>query len=164
MDNYIVINGKRAELTEEQLEKLGIKVEKKPVFTRTIDHVYYYITPSGGISCSLDDNDDYDNKAYENVNYFNDRDFAQQVAWHELLNRKLLKYAYDHDAADCDWDKSQEKKFYITRGNGTKNFYVDWAYNLKNGGDVYFNNEEVAKKVVIDVVIPFMVKYPDFVW
>ena len=29
MDNYIVINGKKAELTEEQLEKLGIKVEKK---------------------------------------------------------------------------------------------------------------------------------------
>ena len=39
MDNYIVINGKRAELTEEQLKQLGIKTSKNlwirmPWFTR----------------------------------------------------------------------------------------------------------------------------------
>lgn len=28
MDNYIVINGKKAELTEKQLEQLGIKTSK----------------------------------------------------------------------------------------------------------------------------------------
>ena len=28
MDNYIVINGKRTELTEEQLKQLGIKTSK----------------------------------------------------------------------------------------------------------------------------------------
>ena len=29
MDNYIVINGKKAELTEEQLKALGIEIKKK---------------------------------------------------------------------------------------------------------------------------------------
>ena len=29
-ENYIVINGKRAELTEEQMKVLGIKVKKNP--------------------------------------------------------------------------------------------------------------------------------------
>lgn len=29
MENYIVINGKKAELTEEQLKQLGINVEEK---------------------------------------------------------------------------------------------------------------------------------------
>ena len=28
-ENYIVINGKKVELTEEQLKQLGVKVEKK---------------------------------------------------------------------------------------------------------------------------------------
>ena len=36
MENYIVINGKKAELTEEQLVKLGIKIKKKTPFTRTV--------------------------------------------------------------------------------------------------------------------------------
>lgn len=167
MDNYIVINGKKTELTKEQLEKLGIKVEKKNPFTRTVGKSYYCIGPFGPsneLSSFFDDNDDYDNKVYNNINYFNDKDFAQQVAWHEILGRLLLRYAYSHDAADCDWDKSQEKKFYITWDNTRKKFYVDWAYNLKNGGDIYFNSEEIAKNAVSDVVIPFTVKYPEFVW
>lgn len=29
MNNYIVINGKKAELTEEQLKQLGISIEKE---------------------------------------------------------------------------------------------------------------------------------------
>lgn len=32
MENYIVINGKKAELTEEQLKQLGIEIEKKQSF------------------------------------------------------------------------------------------------------------------------------------
>lgn len=32
MENYIVINGKKAELTKEQLEALGIEIEKKDPF------------------------------------------------------------------------------------------------------------------------------------
>lgn len=140
MDNYIVINGKRTELTEEQLEQLGIKVEKENPFARQLGANYFYIQANGTIMFETDGNTSFDKIMYSQINYFKDRDFAQQVAWHELLNRKLLKYAYEHDAADCDWGKSQEKKFYITWDNARKKFYVDWAYNLKNGGDVYFNN------------------------
>ena len=34
MENYIVINGKRTELTEEQLKELGLIMEKKSPFER----------------------------------------------------------------------------------------------------------------------------------
>lgn len=34
MENYIVINGRKAELTEEQLKALGIETEKKSPFDR----------------------------------------------------------------------------------------------------------------------------------
>lgn len=164
MDNYIVINGKKAELTEEQLEKLGIKVKKETPFARNVGEAYYYIQAFNTVMIETDENTPFDTRMYNTTNYFNDKDFAQQVAYHELLNRLLLKYAYEHDAVDCNWGKSQEKKFYITWDNTRKKFYVDWAYNLKSGGDVYFNNEEVTNGAIQDVVIPFMVKYLDFVW
>lgn len=49
MDNYIVINGKKAELTQEQLEKLGIVVEKKDPFAFSEDK-YYFINAMGTLS------------------------------------------------------------------------------------------------------------------
>ena len=44
--NYLVINGKRTELTEEQLKQLGIEPEKKrknPFDKVTINHYYYLV-------------------------------------------------------------------------------------------------------------------------
>ena len=40
-ENYIVINGKKAELTNEQMEILGIKVRKNP-FERVSKNESYY--------------------------------------------------------------------------------------------------------------------------
>ena len=37
MENYIVINGRKAELTAEQLKALGIETEKKSPFDRCDD-------------------------------------------------------------------------------------------------------------------------------
>ena len=42
MENYIVINGKKAELTEEQLEKLGIEV-KDDCFKRKIGELFFIL-------------------------------------------------------------------------------------------------------------------------
>lgn len=45
MENYIVINGKKAELTEKQLKQLGINVEvnKETPFTRHPEKLYWSI-------------------------------------------------------------------------------------------------------------------------
>lgn len=50
-ENYIVINGKKAELTEEQLKQLGIEPEKKRKnpFERVTGEKYYYIDTFEGL-------------------------------------------------------------------------------------------------------------------
>lgn len=163
MDNYIVINGKKAELTEEQLEKLGIKVEKENPFTRKpYEERYYYITENGNINFYSEDGCNWDTQMYDNVNYFNDKDFAQQVAWHELLNRNLLKYAYEHDAADCDWNDTT-RKFHISFSTQDDDFVVSWICTLKDN-NVYFSDEKIAEAAIEDVVKPFMRTHPEFEW
>ena len=115
MENYIVINGKKTELTEEQLKALGIEVEKKKnnPFERRYDKDYCTISETGDINFDLDGRSICDDELYENVNYFNDKNFANQVYLHELLNRKLLKYAYDNNAEDCEWDWNGKQHYYI---------------------------------------------------
>lgn len=74
MENYIVINGKKAELTEEQLKQLGIevKVKKETLFTRHSNELYWSINATNGVVGLHDYNVDFDNALYDNVNYFND--------------------------------------------------------------------------------------------
>ena len=165
MDNYIVINGKKAELTEEQLKKLGIKVEKEIPFAKRINNgSYYYISARGIIESETEEGDCIDTCLYDNANYFNDEDFAEQVALHQLLYRKLLKYAYTHDDFADDWTDLNSPKYFISESINKNTFSVNWNYTTKHGFDVYFTSEEVAEQAIMYVVIPFMKEHPEFVW
>ena len=165
MENYIVINGKKAELTEEQLKQLGLKVEEKKnnPFERRYGNKYYKILENGSIPCDIDSQFNVDNISYKNVNYFNDSDFANQVYLHELLNRKLLKYAWDNNAEDCEWD-NQNPHYYIRRHLVSNLFYIQQNILSKNCGTIYFSAEEIAEQAIEDVVEPFIAEHPEFVW
>lgn len=173
MKNYICINGKKTELTEEQLRQLGIEVKKERnnPFNRVSDGEFYYygyidntVNKAVGTKTTFEDD-----IQFNNYNYFNDRDFAEQVMLHQLLYRKLLKYSYDNNAEDVEWNWidsscSGNRHYYIYQKPSTGEFYTDCAQVSKRLGDVYFSNEEVAIKVIKDVVEPFMKEHPNFIW
>lgn len=165
-ENYIVINGKKAELTEEQLKALGIDVEEKKEtpFTRHPKKPYWSIDATGGVARQHEYNADFDNALYDNVNHFNNHEFAQQVALHQLLYRKLLKYACENDAFANDWSDLNSVKYLISKHTRSNKIVVDFNYELKHSNVVYFTNNEVAEQAIEDVILPFMVKHPEFVW
>ena len=165
MDNYIVINGKKAELTEEQLKQLGIETKKKRnnPFNSELKNmdIFYSIGPLDVFEqyyiSSLMEN------GIKLANNFNDKDFANQVYLHELLNRKLLKYAWDNNAEDREWD-NQNPHYYIRRHLVSNLFYIQQNILSKNCGTIYFSAEEVAEQAIEDVVEPFIAEHPEFVW
>lgn len=165
MENYIVINGKKTELTEEQLKALGIEKKRNNPFNTVLNYRdnYFAITgngirPDNYISSETDDD------CILNANSFNDKDFANQVYLHELLNRKLLKYAWDNEAEDCEWDKGGNNlHYYIYFDYLFNKFMVAPTTHCKNFC-VYFSREKVAKQAIKDVIKPFMERYPNFVW
>ena len=165
MENYIVINGKKAELTEEQLKALGIEPKRKTPFDRVeVGERYFIITGYSSVNDYKDMDDEEDNIFHENANYFNDEDFANQVLLHELLNRKLLKYAWDNEAEDCEWD-GENSHWHIEKliaTNGTVFSAVeDEHYKCCTP---YFSKREIVEQAIEDVVRPFMAEHPEFVW
>lgn len=205
MENYIVINGKRAELTEEQLnslymfnrfaqmakEQFGLTItpketagetfktlfgvdfsdcsERKNPFNSELNYrdyreCYYMISPTDGIIIR-DIVDESDERSIINANSFNDKDFANQVYLHELLNRKLLKYAYDNEAEDVEWDCNSKQHYYIFFDYSDKVFSIATGISIyKNEGSVYFSKQEVAENAIEDIVKPFMEEHPEFIW
>lgn len=170
MDNYIVINGKKVELTAEQLKEqlkaLGIEdeLERNNPFGKITDYGYYYIANTDVINFTQNIDSIVDKDLHNNANYFNDEDFANQVMLHQKLYRKLLKYAYDNDAVS-DWTNPYSRKYFITKYTKKNNkIDVGWALTFKHNCVVYFNSEEVTKQAIENVVKPFMKEYPEFVW
>ena len=99
-----------------------------------------------------------------NVNSFNDKDFANQVYLHELLNRKLLKYAWDSEGEDCLWDEDGQTPHYCIYFDIKKDHFAVGANHYCRSQNIYFSSGEVAKQAIKDVIKPFMEEHPDFVW
>ena len=164
-DNYLVLNGKRVDLTEEQLKALGIVTKKNP-FERVnpdSDDKYYHIRVSGDVAGYRDVNDDADRLLYEASNYFNDKSFAEQVALHQLLYRKLLKFAYDNGFEDtAEWNGGNEH--WAIRYNSYRNEFRLYYQDGYKAHEVYFSSEEGAERAIKEIVRPFMKEHPEFVW
>ena len=162
-ENYIVINGKRAELTEEQMKVLGIEVKKNPFDRVSSDDRYYYTIVSSDVLRRVDINDRTDRRLYDAINYFSDKAFAEQVALHQLLYRKLLKFTYDNEYEDtAEWDGINEH--WAVRYNYACGMFTTYYQNACGAQEVYFSSEEGAKRAIHEVVEPFMEEHPEFVW
>lgn len=160
-DNYAVINGKRIELTDEQVKTLGI--ERKNPFDRVERYTECYcINSSNIVERSLDTHSVVDNNRYEVANYFNDEAFAKQVALHQLLYRKLLKFTYDNGFEDTVWNNKNEHWYiYYNYVNGYFDSQCNDSFKSQN---VYFSSAGAANRAICEVVMPFVKEHPEFIW
>ncbi len=164
-ENYIVINGKKIELTEEQLKQLGIEPERKRKnpFERVPEGEVYFLAGYDKTDCVREINDLIDEDLFSAANYFNDEAFAKQVVFHQLLYRKLLKFAYDNECEDtAKWDGITPH--WTIRHNDNLDEFFAYSQERYKARDVYFSSEEGAKRAIKEVVEPFMNEHPDFAW
>lgn len=162
-ENYIILNGKRTELTDEQLKLLGIERPSNPFERVDKLELYYYISGRDDICCMWDGFATEDKLHFDNANYFNDEDFANRVMLHQQLYRKLLKYSYDNDAEVTEEDlKNNTSKYYICRSY--EKFHVDCVAPAVTFGTVYFKSKEVAERAITDIIKPFMKEHPEIAW
>lgn len=105
-ENYIVINGKRAELTKKQMEQLGIEVKENKRWRANKNGGYWFVDEAGGIISFSEINSYYDNFRYYFHNYFQTKEEAETYA-HVLETEMLLKkYADEHNEkfGDCKYE------------------------------------------------------------
>lgn len=162
----LIIDGEEVQLTEEQLKVLGIEIEekRKNPFSKVVAHdTYYFIRHLGNVDEYRQANDSEDDALFNSSNYFNDKEFANQVALHQFLYRKLLKFAYDNEREDtAEWNKTNYH-YYISYSIDERRFYTNVTGSFKHE-DVWFCSRDSAKHAIKEVVEPFMKEHPGFVW
>lgn len=161
-DIKLIIDGKEIPLTEAQMRALGIEVNENPF--QSVDYYknYYYINSFGVITRTTEKRNPVSTDFQNAVNYFNDEAFAKQVALHQLLYRKLLKFTYDNKCEDLEWDGNNEH-YYIRYDYYWQYFDVEMARSCKSVG-VFFSSKEDAQRAIKEVVEPFVKEHPEFVW
>lgn len=163
-ENYIVINGKKMDLTEEQLKALGIEARKNPFERVKNGREYYCINETGEISSYWDCGDSFDNILHAESNYFSDETFAHQVGLHQLLYRKLLKFAYDNEAEDRKQWNGFRFHPHIAYDIERKQYVVCQTSSQRELNTVYFDSIESTNLAIAEVVEPFIKEHPDFAW
>ena len=162
----LTIDGKEVQLTDEQLRMLGIVPDKKRKnpFERVVDdEMYYFINYYGDVDWHREANDSEDGTLFNVANYFNNEQFAKQVALHQLLYRKLLKFAYDNECEDtAEWDG--ESTHWAIRYDDLRNEFCSYYQDGYKTRDVHFSSEDAAERAIHEVVEPFMKEHPEFVW
>ena len=163
----LTIDGKEIQLTDEQLKMLGIEPEKKrknPFEEPRFSQDYYFTNECGIGKYFYYDKNDYDyGKLRNGANVFTDKHFAEQVALHQLLYRKLLKFAYDNECEDTEeWNGGNEH--WAIRYNSYRNEFRLYYQDGYKAHEVYFSSEEGAERAIKEVVEPFMKEHPEFVW
>jgi hypothetical protein len=161
MENYIVINGNKAELTPEQLKALGIVTEKPNPLKRNVGKSYYYISHIGSVEKDNDIGMTSDGRAFDVANYCTDRGLMQQRVYHEILNRLLWRYSMENGGDKLDWNCGIQRKYYVIYEN---RWETSWTYNLRSPGMIYFISKQVAENAIKEIINPFMEEHPDFKW
>jgi len=162
-ENYIVINGKKAELTPEQLKVLGIEVKKPSPFDRVReDEKYYAIGSTEDVLMLTECFDRADLAHYRSANYCTDKALLQQQAYRETLNRLLWRFSMENGGMCIDWNDVCQNKYYICFEHSIKKFRVYLRKSEQTVGTVYFNNLTAAERAIEEIVKPFMESHPDF--
>ena len=161
MTNYICINGKKAELTEEQMKALGIELPKVNPFAKHVNNEVdvYFINSMGVIQKAWDIH----NCLYNVANYCTDKSLMEQRALHETLNRLLWRYSMEHDGDKIDF-RLYVNTYKVARYRTNGKFFVECNDAIKDICTVYFYTKEIALGAIEEIIKPFMKAHPEFKW
>ena len=163
MENYIMLNGKKIPLTEEQIKLIQADVPEKSPFDRTdVGETYYYIDYAFEVHDDEDLRSDSDDDCYRCANYCTDENIMKQHTLHMILNNLLWRYSMTHGGDQMLFERSTGNKQCIDYDNDTGVFFLHESAYSKFPGTVYFIDAKTAKAAIEEIVKPFIEAHPEY--
>lgn len=138
----LIINGKTYEvqLTDEQVTE----IEKATGFERAEEGEDYFSIDATGTIYSRNM---YLEELYNNANYYTDESLAEWCNRNDTLNRKMRRWAAEHNTEPIDWNKCNDK-YYIYYDYEESRVNVYHAQCCARIGDIFFFDYVIAKAAV----------------
>ena len=130
-----------AELLEMDFEE--IKETKNPYERVDNGERYYIINTRAGVGDFKEFTYGIDDDLFNSFNYFNNKNYAEYIAFKESLMRRMDRFAWENNARVIDWDKNVTN-YCIIFDNHNKDVEIMVAYALQSN-DIYFTSQEIAE-------------------
>ena len=143
----ILDDGREIALSEEAQEILKKEIsqsKKVKYFSKEGDMGHWYIdcdgevVIGGGITSSCEDS----------LNEFTSKEFAEKIAFKQLMERKLLKFKEEYDNVKLDWRKADQRKWYISYIPSVKDLNISYDFRGMSQGAINFSSYEIADKCI----------------
>ena len=143
----IMDDGREIILSEEAQEILKKEIsqsKKVKNFSKEGDKGHWYIdcdgevVVGGGITSSCEDS----------LNEFTSKEFAEKIAFKQLMERKLLKFIEEYDKVKLDWRKADQRKWYISYIPSVKDLNISYDFRGMSQGAINFSSYEIADKCI----------------
>ena len=102
MENYLVLNGQKIELTPEQYQEVcnAVSSKKNSSFDRKErNETYYYIDENGVVCSRKEQNWGTDVSRYKNANYCSNKELMVRRSNYETLERVLWRFSEENGGA-----------------------------------------------------------------
>ena len=104
-------------------------------------HCIYGLT----IHLNTDSNHEIDNKLFSTANYFNNKEYAEYIAFKESLMRRMDRFAWENNAKVMNWNNCS--KYYITFSHRYNELIIEWEC-LNQSNNVYFTSHKIAEQAL----------------
>lgn len=157
-DNYIVINGKRAELTKEQMEQLGIEIKENKRWRASSGYGYWFVNADNLADWAQEGYDAYDDFRYYSHNYFQTREEAEIYA--RVLETEMLlkKYADEHNGEFGYF------KCCITKRQYEEPSVICVLIDRCSGRNIWFSTEKIALDAIKEIGEERIKEYLTYEW
>ena len=133
-----------SEEAQEMLEKEISQSKKVKNFSKEEDMEHWYINSygeilKGGAVFPKDAN---------SFGAFTNKEFAEKIAFKQLMERKLLKFKEEFDDMKLYWDDNDKIKYRLFYNETDKEIEINFNYEYKQQGSIYFSSKEIAEKCI----------------
>lgn len=164
MNNYIMFEGRKIFLTDEQTEMLkSAQIFKSSPFARVDkEQKYYCITSDGVVYEETEKCVPFDDGCFETGNYCTDCSLMKQRALHETLNRLLWRFSMENGGDKLQFSDQDTKKWYIyyDPNRSSPTFNSMYTFRAIHLGDAYFSTKELANRAIREIIWPFIEAHP----
>lgn len=121
--------------------------ETKNPYERVNNDERYYFVSERGVENFKEFTECSDNELFNSSNYFNNKNYAEYVAFKETLMRRMDRFAWEHNAKVSNWDVSSGPVYYIGLDRCDKKLAVCGAHMFR-ASDIYFTSQGIAEQAI----------------
>lgn len=129
-----------------EMEFKEIKEIENP-YARVANEGFYHVIEREGYLNWMADDSAYDDRMFDIANYFNNKEYAEYIAFKETLIRRMDRFAWEHNETAINWRDSCSAKYYIAFDNTYNELSIDCNCTYQSN-NIYFTSREIAAKAI----------------